>query len=430
MDDITNGGKRSLKEVLPNKHIVDNASPKRDIKPAFTVPEPQPITNRIPRRAGPPVKTIIGVFVLVLLVVAGIVVTTSFSKATITVTPRLADIVLEDSTTHEAKSTPSEDFDLVFGTVTKNLTESKTVTASGEKDVAEKAQGTIIVYNTFTDKPMNLIANTRFETKDGKIYRISKAVVVPAMKGSTPGSMEAVVTADKAGAEYNTGLTDFTLPGLKTDQVAYTKVYARSKTAMTGGFLGKTKVVAETDRKNAETELRAKLGEQAGVALDVPAGQILVPDSIVSSFSPLRVEAASSSNQATVSLSMTYTGVLLKQTDLARFLAQKYVPEYKNEPVDILAMDAIKITLRNKDQLTATNLTNVAFSLAGKARLVWTFDELKLKESLKGLSKSTYSTKLVDFPAIQKASVSFRPPWIFTIPDNLEKIEVKQEVAL
>ncbi len=427
MDDINN--KRSLREVLP-KHGQEPTSSHLEIKPMFTIPEPNPITNKTPRRAGAPIKSIVVSIVVVLVVIVGIIGSTTLAKAVINVTPRQADVVLDGGTVFQTKSSPVEDTDLVFGTVNKDFTETKTVQATGEKDISEKAQGTIIIYNAFDDKPAKLVATTRFETADGKIYRIKDSVTIPGMKGTTPGSVEAVAYADKAGSDYNIALTDFTIPGLKSDAARFSKVYARSKTAMAGGFVGKTKIVSDADRKTAEAELKDTLTKKAGsIALDVPVDQILLPDGNLTSFGPLKVESASSSNQALLSLKMTNTGILVKRADLAKFLAQKYVPEYKGDPVDIDSLTDLTFKLENKTQLNPASLNNVSFTIKGTARLVWTFDETNFKESIKGLSKSTYSEKLAGFPAIQKSSISFRPPWIFSIPSDINKIEIRKEVA-
>ena len=45
-----------------------------------------------------------------------------------------------------------------------------------------KASGQIIVYNAYNDNNQKLIKNTRFETPDGKIYRIQASIIVPGTK--------------------------------------------------------------------------------------------------------------------------------------------------------------------------------------------------------------------------------------------------------
>jgi len=433
MDDIT--PKKSLREILPNHKRpadFDHSSLRADIKPSFTMPEPTPIAGRISRRPNVPVKGIIASVAFVLII--GIILVSSFvfSKATITVVPKQADVVVDGTTSFEAVVSKVEDTDLIFGTISKDFIEKKIVQATGEEEVSEKASGTIIVYNAFDANPMKLIANTRFEDPSGKIYRIKSAISVPGMKNGTPGSLEVVVYADQAGESYNIGLTDFTIPGLKPEADRFAKIYARSKTAMAGGFVGITKKISDTDKTNAEQELKDKLLSQVAgtaVSVDVPTGHILVPDSVLSSFDEIKISPTTNPDQAEVSLKMSYTGILIKQTALAEFLAKRYILDYKGEPVDINNPADLKIVLQNKDGLDPKALSSIEVTITGKARVVWTFDEEKLKESLKGLSKSTYSDKISELPAIVKASISFRPPWVFTIPDNSAKIEIKKEIG-
>jgi len=53
------------------------------------------------------------------------------------------------------------------------------------------------------------VANTRFADPNGKIFRISKAITVPAK-----GTLVVTLTADQAGASYNIGPSTFSIPGL------------------------------------------------------------------------------------------------------------------------------------------------------------------------------------------------------------------------
>ena len=126
---------------------------------------------------------------------------------------------------------------LSFEVMQLNAEESGLVTATGISSGGQKASGKITVYNNYGSAPQKLITNTRFQTKDGKIYRIKGAISVPGM-----GMTEATVYADQAGEEYNIVPTEFTLPGLKGG-ARFEKVFAKSKTAMSGGSSGNARVV-------------------------------------------------------------------------------------------------------------------------------------------------------------------------------------------
>ena len=119
--------------------------------------------------------------------------------------------------------------------------ESGLIAATGITSGGQYASGKITVYNNYSSAPQKLIANTRFQTSDGKIYRIKGAISVPGM-----GVTEATVYADRAGEEYNIGPADFTIPGLKGGP-RFEKVFAKSKSAMSGGTSGNVRIVKKED---------------------------------------------------------------------------------------------------------------------------------------------------------------------------------------
>src|SRR3989344_5907949 len=133
------------------------------------------------------------------------------------------------------------------------------VPASGEEMAENKAQGTITIYNNFSSEPQRLITRTRFESPTGLIYRIQESVVVPGKTAGGPGMIEALVVAEEAGDKYNTNKTDFTVPGFKDDAARYAGFYAKSKTAIEGGFIGRMKKVAPADKELALSQLKDSL---------------------------------------------------------------------------------------------------------------------------------------------------------------------------
>ena len=80
---------------------------------------------------------------------------------------------------------------LSFEIMRLSAEESDLVTATGISSSGQKAGGKITVYNNYSNAPQKLIINTRFQTSDGKIYRIREPIVIPGM-----GVKEATVYAD------------------------------------------------------------------------------------------------------------------------------------------------------------------------------------------------------------------------------------------
>ena len=154
---------------------------------------------------------------IVVIVLIGIVMLFSFAAAEISVTPKHEAVQISgEFEAHLGALSP----DLPFEVVTVTQSRSQTVTATGEEEVHTKARGDIVVFNDFDESPQRLIANTRFRSSEGFIYRIDEAITVPGRHENedgemVPGSIEVTVYADEAGEAYNTDLTDFDIPGFE-----------------------------------------------------------------------------------------------------------------------------------------------------------------------------------------------------------------------
>ena len=96
-----------------------------------------------------------------------------------------------------------------------------TVSVTGSASAAgQKAHGIITIYNEFSASPQALVATTRFETTDGKVFRLVKGVSVPGYSNSggqiNPGAIEADVVADAAGVDPGRLIPPDRLPLLQT----------------------------------------------------------------------------------------------------------------------------------------------------------------------------------------------------------------------
>ncbi len=116
-----------------------------------------------------------------------------------------------------------------FEQITKEFTED--FDSTGSKDGGAKATGQAVIYNEFSGENQPLVATTRLQTDDGKIFRITKNVVVPGMTnigGETkPGAIEVEIIADQPGESYNIiDPTSFKIPGFQDTPAKYEKFYA------------------------------------------------------------------------------------------------------------------------------------------------------------------------------------------------------------
>lgn len=430
MEDIK---KRSLKEILPKKGSIDSV---KTTEPEFnnysTNTNQAFIRNN---RNKIPVKTISVVVILFLLILAGFSLSTVLAKSTIVVTPKQAKVDLSDFSTSSPFSIPlikeaSLDEEVVpFALIEKELVEETSVKPTEERSVSERARGQITVYNNFDQNPQILVATTRFETSDGKIYRIPDQITVPGKRGETPGSIDVTVIADEPGEEYNKGMVDFTIPGFKGSP-RFEGFYAKSKTAMTGGFVGNIRTISNTERGRIISELESKLNQRRSTELniDTPEGYVVLPEGIITSFKNSTPADDIKKDDGSISIkhTMLISAIIVKESDLAKYIANKSIPDYQNEDLYIANLTDLDITIKNRDSLDLNN--RIEIEVIGSPNLVWKVDKDKLKQDLIGLTKNNYNEAISKHPSILRASVKMRPPWLWSIPSNPNKVIIDLQV--
>jgi len=356
-----------------------------------------------------------------------------FTGAHVTVTPKQDSGAITGE--FSAFKEPA-DSELAFDVMILAKEEGKDIPATKERQVERKASGNIIVYNKHSGVVQPLIKNTRFETPEGKIYRIKESVSIPGttvLEGEiVPGSLEVTVYADEPGESYNIGLSDFTVPGFKgTPQ--FENFYARSKTAMTGGFSGVVKYPSEEDIKVAREELQHTLKEQLLTEANVqkPDNFILYEDGIFISYEGGDKIGETSGDTAHITERATLNGVIFNKDELAKFIAKNALQNRYDgsAAVTISNMDQIIFNIVDKESVSPFD-ESIPFSLSGTAEVIWTVDEEGLKAALVGKPKKglQFQEVLGAFPYIERAEASIKPFWKRTFPDNVDKIRINQVI--
>ncbi len=161
----------------------------------------------------------------------------SYSKAIVTITPKVVKFNVEGTFTAKKSDQNS---DLSYSPITVSDSITQTISATKGPLIQTKAKGSVTIYNNYSSSSQTLVAGTRISTEDGLIYRTSNTVSVPGKK-STPGAVSVTVVAEKAGDNYNLSISDFknnlNFPGFK-GTAKFTGFYAKLKTSIVGGFYG------------------------------------------------------------------------------------------------------------------------------------------------------------------------------------------------
>jgi hypothetical protein len=426
----TRGRRTAMQDVVPA-----HAPPHEpiDVSEEYTADRQAGRESRLWRRRGTRGKKKKWIVLVVLAVVAvGITMSLFGQGAELTVYPKFKDVTVD--ATFTAHQNPEVNM-LGYELLSLDETGERTVAATGSEPAEERATGEITLYNTFSKEPQRLIKNTRFESKDGLIFKIQDPVVIPGytMNGTekTPGSATAKVFAEAVGDKYNIAPSRFTIPGLKgTPQ--FDGMYAESKAPMAGGFTGTRLIVEpsvlEQQREAIRSELRDKLTKR--LESERPAGFVLYDAATQIKFESLPSTDAGE-KKATIRERAVIEAPLFAESDLARYLAQNTVVDYKNEDVRIDNPQSLTFSYATASSTAPmASAASINFKLSGKAKIVWTYDMEKLRNDLKGVTKDGLPAVLLKYqPAIERATTVMRPFWRRSFPDNPAKIKITEVVG-
>lgn len=366
-------------------------------------------------------KFLMLVFILALLGAFGVVALNRISTAAVNISPYQESLEINSRLRAYANAAATG---LSFEIAQLDAEESGLVTATGISSGGQKASGKITVYNNYSSAPQKLITNTRFQTSDGKIYRIKEAIVVPGM-----GMTETTVYADQPGEEYNIGPADFTVPGLKGGP-RFEKVFAKSKSAMSGGSSGNFRVVKKEDIDSARASIKGKIKSRLTETLSKQKTEdyLLFPDAI-------KIEYTENPNNPKVgdssSRSMAFkvkglaTGYLFKKDALSKALVDNNAGKFtikapKNDPIAAKNIEALDFDLISAD----SQKKEVTINLKGKADFVWVVDTAKLLEEMINYKGKDYTSVFKNYPAIYGASIVQSPKWWKKLPKDKSRIKI------
>src|SRR3989344_1279897 len=359
---------------------------------------------------------LVGIGILIIVI---ILMTSVLAGATVEITPRreIADL---DANLNVYKE-PKTDNLLKFDVTRVTEEESISLPSSGTKYVERKAGGKLVVYNEYGKEAIRLLANTRFKSSDGKIFRAYGSILIPGN-----GKTEVSVIADNPGQSYNIDKGDFSLPGL-TGGPLFTKVYARSDSAMTGGFKGEVRVISDKDLAQARLTLESALTEKllSKIRSQITQDKIFLNGVYKVRFSVDEFGTTDTSDESKQKITMTGSmdGIVLDKKALSTILKRRELSSGGDEEVAILNWNELSGTLGHYDNLVDED--EVSIRVTGKAKFLWNFDHESLKLKLAGTPRNKSADVFLNYPGIEKAEIKLSPFWKKTFPDDPEKIEIE-----
>lgn len=284
-----------------------------------------------------------------------------------------------------------------------------------------KSSGYIFIYNAYSSAPQKLIAQTRFETKEGKVFRLQKAIIVPGAKmvagKLTPSSIKAEVVADVSGEEYNIGPSYFTIPGFK-ESPKYAGFYAKSIESMASKKISMETELIKNELEKAKKELQDELvkeleNETLGTLKDSSDLKLIEGASNVKidefQFLPPKI-----------TMKITWQAMLFREKDL-RTLIENFVFS-KYQGLDNLNFsDMIQYPKASKADFKKGELF---FTLDIDKENSLSVDLNALKKELSGRNENEIRSLISEKSFINSATISLWPFWVKHAPENLNKIKI------
>lgn len=411
MRDMIPPGDRSIRNIPipPGHHHIA----RQDI-PEHYRPDPPAPRRRAKRRPGRFIAWALAVILVCGGGVAGV--SMAYAGASVSAVPRTEDVTASTTLVAQIGAPVGT---LEFARVSAAVSATATVPATGTKKASRTAHGTVVITSTYTAS-QRLIANTRLEAPDGKIYRLASSVDLPA-----EGSVTAQVNAESPGESYNrSGSTEFTIPGFKGDP-RYEKFSAKSQGAISGGFVGDEPAVADADLEAAKAELKAALdkGTERKLAQGIPSGSIAVPGTLSMEYGEIVQAASDDKKTATLTQSATASGAVMSERAFASALAKKTVEGYGGEAVEFRDLESLSFAAASSTQASDDQLV---LQVSGSATLVWQFDPNAIKEAMLGRDKDQFQSIIESFaPAVTSATATVRPFWMKKFPADPAKIDIE-----
>lgn len=374
----------------------------------------------------PRVELAVGGAVVVLLL--GIYAVKSLPRADIIISPALEAVSLQEKITADAAA---KNINVAQKIIPARLIEeikesSQEFLATGSASNDGKASGTIKIYNKVSPgAAITLKEGTHFLSDGGKYFVILKRVVVPAMKGKTPGVIETAVQAEEAGESYNIGASKFSVPKLAGNALYYS-IWGESTAAMSGGYAGKVKKVTADDIETAKSTLTKKLLAEAEAALrsNIGEDEILLQGALENRVTESKadVKANTIAEKFNALATVKASALVLKKEDVQKFAQGDLLaklPSGKALWEESVAIDYAPDTID-----VAAGKGKINLQISGKA-----YYEIDINDILRSVAKKS-SAEIKDMvekkygSKVSNVQVDFWPFWVKKAPKNEERIEV------
>jgi len=305
---------------------------------------------------------------------------------------------------------------------TTKKTDGQKVTATGQKNVGEKATGTMTVFNC-TDNDVTIPAGTRF-TSGGLTYAADSSATVPASDFNSQQvckknrSQTVAVSATEGGTKYN-------VASGQNYSSNFTSTLTGSGSKMSGGTDKTVQIVSQQDVDNAKQKIvsnneaaKADLIKVFREAGKYGLGETITAGTSVVTASP---NVGDLGSEVSVSATTDYTMLGVKEDDLKKLIeneAKKQIDTKKQAIADYgLSQAAFSVT--DKKSADAQSLSVQAIVSTGAQ-----INTTTLKKQIAGKKRGDVQSIIQAQPSVKDVIIEYSPFWVYKTPKQTSKITI------
>lgn len=292
---------------------------------------------------------------------------------------------------------------------------SEKFTATGKKNIGNKASGTITFYNASELTPQKIASGSSL-TANGKSFVTDGDITIPAVSVVSvippvfnPGTVTGKVVAAAAGEDSNLPSgTKYYFNGFSGTK--QNNVYGQSSSALTGGSTQEVTIVQASDISGAQDKIKSELTAQSKdeVLKKIPANDKFVDGTQEETQSGLKASAAVGDQVA----DFTFTGntkitILTFNENLLRdMLVEKYQTDLAANRI-LVQSDKIALEYTIKTKPAGLDTTLLGVNLKGK--ISSKIDTEKLRDDFRGKKISDATNTLLGLDLVKSASIKMTP---------------------
>lgn len=299
------------------------------------------------------------------------------------------------------------------------------------KAAGKKARGKVIIYNEYSNESQTLIATTRLEAENGKIFRLVKNVVVPGSSnvgGQTKaGAIQAEIIADQAGEDYNLESSKFTIPGFSGGP-KFDKFYAMSDSAITGGSGGGegtqsagqvTQSDLDSAKQKAEAAFKEKILQSATAELSSSEISLSQAQKVTITKSSASAKVGTLTDSLQWEMSGSVKLLVFSENDVKKLVLESA----RDQQTSSLKYEILKIDYGSVEpDFDKPSMKVRIYAQVAESTMV---DTEKIKKEILGKNDTQLKDILRKYTFIKSANVEFSPSFITRIPSYSSRVDVE-----